>query len=131
MPSQPVLTIFSGSIIVLWVGLRLLKKSGQTFSRRALLNILLGGIMLTAISLLNHTNRLSGTVSLNAYGWPHFYLQHLNPLTKIDISSWHFSWGPLASYVWVNIVFYFSLIVFVIGSMKYFRRAENKTSTKQ
>lgn len=128
MLSQPVLTIFSGSIIVLWIGLRLLKKSGQTFSRRTLGYILLGGIALTALSIINHVNTYAGSNHLTRFGWPHDFITKKLPSAGNADWVWSINWGPLGSYVWTNIVFYFSLIVFVIGGLKYFRRAKNKNT---
>lgn len=127
MPTQSVITIFPLSMLLLWSGLWLLRKTGQKFNRRQLGYILLGGILMTTTSLLISSWRLSGTTTIREYGWPHFMSMQNQlidtaapgPYSPFEV---HLRAGPAGSYLWVNVIFWFSVIVLIIGAGQWLRR---------
>lgn len=124
MPSQSVIVIFPVAMIILWAGLFLLRQINQKLSRRQLLLILLGGIFAAALSLLIKSNAddFSGMNRLASYGWPHFYLEHFTPLDNTLQPFWSFRAGPLGSYFIINVIWYFAVLMLIVGGVKFLRQ---------
>lgn len=121
MWSQATIFAFSVVFLVLAVKVKVVMKIRIPF--RQWLSMVIASVVGTATSLFVRFSVYSGSGISTKYGWPHAYYERWISFRPLENSPsiWPgigsaaenrvgFWLGPIGSYAWINVLFYFSLI---------------------
>ncbi|MCG2701475.1 hypothetical protein L6267_04880 [Candidatus Parcubacteria bacterium] len=124
-----VINILAISAVLLFLSFFLRKKK-SIIKRIDKLIMVLGALVLTALSLLVVIQKISGTIMQTVHGWPHFYLIHYiqDVIDWTLIGKWSFVSGNLSMYPLINFIFYLSIILLLYLIACLFIQSEKKTT---
>lgn len=118
MSTLTVGTLLPWTLIILVATIIIARNRVAHFQRKDWVMIIVGSIILTALSLLNQTKNLGGTQSITNYGWPHDFFHRTVSFNQAIQPEYYFWLGAFGIYLICDILFYFTILVIVFSLKK-------------